>query len=77
MTISEAARLLNAMYFEGSAKGAAATAVHLFGIRYAAELDGMPLKEIAIRAGISPNYGTEIRKGVNLARYVRIVDRAW
>jgi hypothetical protein len=48
--------------------------VHLFGIKYADVLDGMPLKEIASRAGISGAYQTEIRKGMKLSKYVRVVD---
>ena len=47
-----------------------AVSVHLFGVRYSEVLEGMPLAEIVIRAGISENYKTEIRKGMNLAKYV-------
>lgn len=68
MTIDEAATKLKAMYNDPATDKA--VAVHLFGVRYAREIDGMPLQEIAVRAGISKNYGTEIRKGINLARYV-------
>ncbi|MEQ1935306.1 MAG: hypothetical protein ABL962_15710 [Fimbriimonadaceae bacterium] len=51
-------------------KGEQAVHVHLFGIKYADQVDGMPLKELAIEAGIPASYGTEIRKGINLAKYV-------
>ena len=68
MTIEEAAEKLKAMYHDPAL--GKAVSVHLFGIRYAHEIDGMPLQEIAVRAGISKNYGTEIRKGINLSRYV-------
>jgi hypothetical protein len=44
--------------------------IHLFGIRHAARLDGMNLKLLAERAGISGTYGTELRKGVRLASHV-------
>jgi len=47
-------------------------AIHLFGIRWASQLEGISCKEVAIRAGIHESYGTEIRKGVNLAEYVSI-----
>ncbi len=47
-----------------------AVSVDLFGIRYATELDGMSLKEVVISAGLPETYQTEIRKGINLARYV-------
>lgn len=46
--------------------------IHLFGIRYADALDGLPLKEICIRAGEPESYGTEINKGMRLARFVEI-----
>ena len=69
MTISEAADILKNMYGTAPA-GEQVAQVHLFGIRYASELEGMPLAEIVMRAGISQSYGTEIRKGIHLARYV-------
>lgn len=45
-------------------------AVHLFGIIYAQELEGMDLLAIAVRAGCRPGLRGEIRKGVVLAEYV-------
>lgn len=72
MTIDEAARELARMYHQGIAAREQALSVHLFGIKFAAELDGMPLKELAIRAEIPVTYATEIRKRMNLARYVEI-----
>jgi hypothetical protein len=32
----------------------------------------MSLPEVAIRAGIPKTYATEIRKGINLAKYVQL-----
>jgi len=69
MTDDQLAEKLKEMYFDPASDKA--VSVHLFGIRYADHLDRRSLRDIAERAGISPNYGTEIRKGVNLARYVR------
>ena len=69
MEITKASELLRLSYAEAPEKGKA-TSVHLFGIRYADEIDGMPLGEVAEGAGIPKSYGTEIRKGINLARYV-------
>lgn len=68
MKINDLASRLKEMYL--NPKFGKSTAVHLFGIRYADELQGLPLKEIVLRAGISKNYQTEIRKGVNLAKFV-------
>lgn len=52
--------------------GEAATMIHLFGIRYAKQLRTCGESPVAIakRARISESYGTEINKGINLARYV-------
>lgn len=68
MTLEEAARLLREMYDDP--RTGKAVSVHLFGIRYAEALQDMSLQDIAVRAGISKSYGTEIAKGRTLARYV-------
>jgi hypothetical protein len=68
MTIDEAARQLSAMYNDTSTNKV--VAIHLFGIRYAEQLDGMPIGEVVIRAGLPKSYQTEVRKGMSLARYV-------
>ncbi len=46
--------------------------IHLFGIRHAADLEGMNLKDLVTAAGIPAPYSTEIRKGMRLADYVTI-----
>jgi len=71
MTIEQAARTLREMYEHGKARHEAKTHVHLFGVRHADELDGLSLKEVAIRAGLPESYQTEIYNGVKLARYVQ------
>ena len=62
------------------------TMVHLFGILYAKEIDELgeaptrTAEDIATRAGISSNYGTEIDKGRLLAEFVTIHEervRKW
>ncbi|MBY6164169.1 hypothetical protein KUV73_25080 [Mameliella alba] len=68
MRIEDAAKALRDMYDDPQT--GKAVSVHLFGVRYADVLEGMPLAEIVVRAGISENYKTEIRKGMNLAKYV-------
>ena len=78
MTIQDLADQLRQDY-DTAEEGKKVIAVHLFGIQWARELEGMSCKEIAIRAGIHESYATEIRKGANLADYVsirRAVDRA-
>lgn len=69
MTIEEASKLLADMYGNAADKEKLVS-VHLFGIRYATELRGMPLKEIAARAKIPLTYATEVNKGINLSRFV-------
>ncbi len=68
MTVENLAAVLRAMYDDPST--GKAVSIHLFGVRYADALDGVSLPEIVAMAGISHNYTTEIRKGINLAQYV-------
>ena len=56
--------------YEKAGVGGKATAIHLFGIRFADELEGQPLKTIAFEATGRESYHTEIRKGMNLAKHV-------
>ncbi len=58
---------------DAAPKGEKVTAIHRFGIRYASDLETYPISElnqIAELAGLSPKYGTEIRKMVRLSTYV-------
>jgi hypothetical protein len=71
MKIEDLAQKLKTAYFGASDKKRVVS-IHLFGIRYAQEIEGKSCKEIAVRAGINESYGTEIRKGMNLAEYVSI-----
>lgn len=54
---------------KSAAKGDRAVTIHLFGIKYAGEI-GSAANDVAIAAGISEKYGTELRKGMKLARFV-------
>lgn len=56
-------------------KGDTVVTIHLFGIEHADALKGLDLKALAARAGISETYGTELRKAVRLADYVRIIGK--
>lgn len=73
MTLEELGKILQKMYFE-SEEGESVAMIHLFGVKYAAEIAnlGASKKEIAKSAGIRESYGTEISKGVKLARYVSV-----
>ena len=59
--------------YNGAEEGEKVAMIHLFGIKYAEEIreSGVAAKDIAESALISSNYGTEISKGVRLARHVR------
>lgn len=46
--------------------------IHLFGIKYANELDGANKQAIAYQATGKKSYGTEISKGIRLSQYVSI-----
>ena len=71
MTVEELAAKLKCVYRKGKENEQAALRVHLFGIKYADELAGLSIKEVATQAGI-PGYAAEVNKGRNLAGYVDI-----
>jgi hypothetical protein len=62
------------MYDSGLVDKEQTTQVHLFGIKFAREISNMSLAEIVGRAGIAEPYKTEIRKGIKLAKYVRVIE---
>lgn len=72
MEIEKASELLAGMY-GAKVGGGKAIAVHLFAIRYAKKIQGLPVKEIVDGAGLPPSYKTEIRKGINLAEHVELL----
>jgi hypothetical protein len=71
MTIEEAAKTLSLRY-ERAPKGQKVTQLYLFGIEYAESIKDMSMADLAIRAGISKTFGTELNKAVNLAEYVQL-----
>lgn len=54
-------------------KGERVVTIHLFGIRNASRLEGINVNELAERAGIGKSFGTELRKGMRLAEFVRLI----
>lgn len=60
---------------DSAAKGDRVLTMHLFAIEHADRLRGINLRELASRAGIGESFGTELRKGVRLADYVKIVGK--
>jgi len=60
------------MYLRGAARNEKVTQIHLFGIKYAEQIEGMSLPELLILADMQESYQTEIRKGMRLARHVEV-----
>ena len=73
MTEDEAVRKLREMY-ENAPSRERKTSIHLFGIKYAQILEGMPINKIAEQATGHESYGTEIRNGIRLSKYVQLRD---
>lgn len=71
MTPKELSSKLIQMYAYAEA-GEQITTIHLYGIKYVNELKRYNLKCIVNEAGVPLSYIAEIRKGMNLAKYVRI-----
>ena len=60
--------------YSGAPKGEMVLQIHLFGIKYADQLEGLSAQEIAKGATGNESYDTEINKGRNLAKYVKLKD---
>jgi hypothetical protein len=72
MNVYEAAKCLDEMAQKGEPIKRKATMVHLFGIRYARELEQLNLRDVVRISELDYSWVTEIRKGMNLAEYVTI-----
>lgn len=75
MTINELGAVLSKLY-HNAPKGEAVAMIHVFGIKYAEELESSRFnkKAVARAASIPESYGTEISKGMKLANYVTVKD---
>jgi RNase adaptor protein for sRNA GlmZ degradation len=71
MTVDELANALKERY-EQAGKREVVLAIHLFGIKYARELDGHSINDVAELGTGHRSYGTEFRKGMRLAQYVNL-----
>ncbi len=71
MRIDEASKILARMYREAP-DGEKVLSIHMFGIKYADQIRDMSIKDIVVGAGLPKSYPTEIRKGINLAKYVEV-----
>jgi hypothetical protein len=59
--------------YHSAGTGMTVVTIHLFGIEFADALQGHNLKEICAGANVPTSYGTELRKGMRLAEFVRIL----
>lgn len=71
MTTEEAIEILRRMY-NGAYPGEKVAQIHLFGIMYADDLNGLSLQEIARESTGTVTYHSEISKGRKLAQYVTL-----
>ena len=69
MNVQELADELREMY-DTAPRGEQVVMIHLFGIKYAADLNRVPLANVVDLAGLPRWCGTEVNKGRNLAKYV-------
>lgn len=72
MNVHEASKILAEMYADGAQRSEKALSIHLFAIKYADEIREMRPEDIVNGAGLPKSYPTEIRKGINLAKYVEV-----
>lgn len=72
MTIAELGKTLKDMYNSAPNKEQVIF-IHLFGIKYGDEIlrNDYSIAEIVSISGISDSYKTEVRKGINLSKYVK------
>lgn len=71
MTISELGRILSKMY-NSAPENEKATFIHLFGIKYGSIIlrQNYSAGDIVKASDLKESYKTEVRKGVNLSKYV-------
>lgn len=72
MQIDQASKILAEMYADGARSSERSVMVHLFAVKYADQIREMRPKDIVDGAGLPKSYHTEIRKGINLAKYVEV-----
>ena len=73
MNSAEIADILREMYYSAPA-GEKVAHIHLFGIRYASELESANIGSVVAQAGLQASYVTEVNKGKNLAKYVNVIQ---
>lgn len=68
-TVDQLGNILNEMYTDAP-KNEHVTMIHLFGVKYALDIQKAGIREVIEKAGIHLSYKTELSKAVKLAKYV-------
>ncbi len=68
-TLNELGSLLEEMY-SNAPKKEQVTMIHLFGVKYAEDIQKVGIREVIEQSGIHSTYRTELNKAVKLAKYV-------
>lgn len=68
-TLEELGILLEEMYSKAQKKEQV-TMIHLFGVKYAEDIQKVGIREVIEQSGIRISYRTELNKAVKLAKYV-------
>lgn len=69
-TLNELASILNEMY-SNAPKKEQVTMIYLFGVKYAEDIQKVGVREVIDQSGIRSTYRTELKKAMNLAKYVQ------
>lgn len=73
LTVSEASGILKNMY-DNAPEDEQKAYIHLFGIKYASQIEGLSVAKIVRGAELPESYVTEVNAGKKLARYVDIKE---
>lgn len=68
-TVAALGGILADMY-NNAPKKEQVTMIHLFGVKYAEDIQKVGIREVVEQAGIHSTYRTELNKAVKLAKYV-------
>lgn len=68
-TLKELGNILDKMY-SNAPKKEQVTMIHLFGVKYAEDVQKVGIREVIEQSGIHSTYRTELSKAVKLAKYV-------
>ncbi len=68
-TSNELGKILADMYANAQ-KNEQVTMIYLFGVKYADDIRKVGVREVIEQSGILSTYKTELKKAINLAKYV-------